>query len=164
MVFHLLSFSNSGRTTNSPSLSKNGSPSSLHFSRMNLQISALICLKACRSFFIVSPRSFTGSLSFFQLLVYYLLSLRFSQVYKPHAFDPKGCLAHCTIDIEALEHICTKSMIELPLKHTYEEIASDLEVVLMPLLKFLHSLIPALRILEIRTISIVRSALVLASI
>jgi len=37
----------------------------------------------------------------------------------------------------------------------------DFEVVLMPLLKFLRSLIPALRILEIRTISAVQSALVL---
>ena len=93
-----------------------------------------------------------------------MLSLRFSQVYKPHAFDPKGCLAHCTIDTEALEHICTKSMIELPLKHTYGEIASDFEVVLMPLLKFLCSPILALRILEICTLGTVRSVLVLASI
>jgi len=97
-------------------------------------------------------------------LVYSLLSLRFSQVYKPHAFDPKGCLAHCTIDTKALEHIYTNSIIELPLKYTYAEIASDFEVVLMPLFEFLHSPIPALRILEICTISAARSVLVLASI
>ena len=96
--------------------------------------------------------------------MYSLLSLRFSPVYKPHALDPNDCLVHCTIDTEALEHICTKRMIELPLKYTYGEIASDFDVVLMPLLKFLRSLIPALRILEICTISVVRSVLVLASI